>query len=561
MSMHEPLCGDDPIPDDTRRVAQAAFPKGNLYIQLRDRFGMLYSNHQFAHLFAHDGQPALAPARLAMVLAFQYIEGVSDRQAADNVRDRISWKYALGLPLDDPGFDFSVLSEFRSRVLSDDAATLLFLPLLDLMREAGFLKAGGKQRTDSTHILAAIRTLHRLENIGETLRHALNQLAIAAPAWLREHAEAAWVERYAQRIEQYHLPKSDPARRDLALTIGQDGYRLLELVFAPHAPDGVRDLPAVETLRQVWLQQFYWCTIPTLAEVRLRTHEEQPPSAMLLSSPYDAEARYKTKRETSWVGYKVHLTETCDDDTPNLITHVATTPATTDDTLLTLAIQADLVAMDLAPAEHYVDIGYTSAPVLVESESEHGVRVVGPVQADSQWQAQTPGGLTGAQFAIDWEGKQVVCPAGKVSRTWSEVKEAGDLSGSVVRFARSDCGACSQRSVCTRAKEGGRGLWLHPREQHIALQKARVWQESEEFRGLYARRAGVEGTFTQGNRRSDLRHARYIGQAKTHLQNLLTAIAINLVRVYAWLSKVPRSTTRTSPFAALMAREPALCPL
>jgi len=308
--MHDALFGDYPIPDETHRVAHAAFPKGNLYLQLRDRFGMLYHNHQFAHLFAHEGQPALAPARLALVLIFQFIEGVSDRQAADNVRDRISWKYALGLPLADPGFDFSVLSEFRSRLLADDAEAVLFDPLLDLMREAGFLKAGGKQRTDSTHVLAAIRTLHRIENVGETLRHALNVLAVQAPDWLRAHADVAWVERYGQRIEQYHLPKTEQERQELAVTIGQDGYQLLELIDAPDAPIEVREVAAVETLRQVWLQQYYRCTIPDLAVLRWRTREEQPPSAQLISSPYDPEARYKTKRETSWLGYKVHLTET-----------------------------------------------------------------------------------------------------------------------------------------------------------------------------------------------------------------------------------------------------------
>jgi transposase len=114
MSMPEALFGDYPIPDDTRQVAQAAFPKGNLYLQLRDRFGMIYHNQRFAHLFAQGGKPALARARLALILCLQFIEDLSDQQAADAVRDRISWKYLLGLPLDDPGFDASVLSEYRA---------------------------------------------------------------------------------------------------------------------------------------------------------------------------------------------------------------------------------------------------------------------------------------------------------------------------------------------------------------------------------------------------------------------------------------------------------------
>ncbi|HSH77716.1 MAG TPA: IS1182 family transposase [Herpetosiphonaceae bacterium] len=554
MSLQAPLAGDYPIPDDTYRVAHAAFPKGNLYLQLRDHFGMLYQDHQFAHLFAHVGRPALAPARLALVTVFQFIEGVSDRQAADNVRDRISWKYALGLPLDDPGFDFSVLSEFRTRLLHDDAEVLLFDTVLDLVRAAGLLKARGKQRTDSTHVLAAIRELHRLENVGETLRHALDGLAVEAPRWLRTHADPAWVERYAARIEQYRLPKTDVARQALALTIGQDGYRLLEQLYAPGAPAELRALPAVETLRQVWVQQYYRSTIPPTPALRWRGRDEQPPSARLISSPYDAEARYKTKRDTSWLGYKVHLTETCDDETPNLITHVATTPATTDDSLLTGSIHADLAAKDLLPAEHYVDMGYTSAAVLVESEHAHGVTVVGPVQGAPQWQAQTPEGLTAAQFAIDWEAEQVVCPAGHTSRTWLPYTDRQGQAGIVVQFARATCLACPLRERCTRATATGRQLCLRPQAQHTALQLARTWQETEEFKAAYARRAGVEGTFTQANRRCDLRQARYVGLRKVHVQHLLTAIAINLVRVVAWLAEVPRATTRRSPFAALMAQ-------
>ena len=139
MSMHEARFGDSPIPEETVQVAHRAFPKGNLVMQIRDQFGMLYHNHQFAHLFASEGQPALAPARLALITIMQYIEGVGDRQAADNVRDRISWKYALGLALDDPGFDFSVLCEFRARLLADDAETLLFDTALSLFRDAGLL--------------------------------------------------------------------------------------------------------------------------------------------------------------------------------------------------------------------------------------------------------------------------------------------------------------------------------------------------------------------------------------------------------------------------------------
>ncbi len=556
MSMRDALFGDSPIPDATRRVAHAAFPNGNRYLRLRDTFGMLVDNHRFAHLFAHAGKPALAPARLALVLIFQFVERLSDQQAADAVRDRISWKYALGLPLDDPGFDASVLSEFRARLLHDDAAALLLDAVLDCCRDAGLLKRRSKQRTDSTHILATIRDLSRLENVAETLRHALNQLAVAAPDWLREHADPAWVARYGTRITEYHLPESTAEREALVVQIGQDGYRLLSAVSGPTSPAHLRRLRAVATLRQVWVQQYYRCDDPAAPVLRWRTRAEQPPSSQIISSPYDPEARYKTKRDTAWVGYTVHLTETCEDDTPNLITQVTTTPASADDHDALAPIQADLAARDLLPSEHYVDSGYVDAAALVDSQQERQVTLVGPVQLDGQWQAQAPEGITNAQFTIDWEAEQVTCPAGTVSRRWTPTTDPKGAAGIVVRFAREDCVRCALRARCTRAQEHGRQLTLRPREQHIALQQRRAWQETEAFTAQYARRAGVEGTFTQANRRCDLRHARYVGLAKTHLQNILTAVAINLIRVVAWLTEIPRAATRQSAFARVMAASP-----
>jgi len=149
--------------------------------------------------------------------------------------------------------------------------------------------------------------------------------------------------------------------------------------------------------------------------------------------------------------------------------------------------------------------------------------------------------------------EQVTCPAGKVSRHWHPCTDSGGNAAIVVQFARADCLGCARRVDCTRAKANGRQLMLRPQEQHIALRDARAWQATEEFKAHYARRAGVEGTFTQANRRSSLRHARYLGLAKTHLQHVLTAVAINLLRIMAWLAEIPRAATRTSPFAALMA--------
>jgi len=210
MSLRAPLvyC----IPDETARVGHAAFPKGNPYMRMRDTLGPIYTNPEFAPLFPKTGQPAHAPAQLALVTIMQFAEGLSDTQAADAVRSRIDWKYALALELTDPGFDASVLSEFRTRLLRGHAELLLFETMLTLFREQGLLKARGRQRTDSTHVLAAIQVLNRLECIGESLRHALNTLATVAPDWLRTWVPSTWFDRYGRRFENYRLPPGKPER-------------------------------------------------------------------------------------------------------------------------------------------------------------------------------------------------------------------------------------------------------------------------------------------------------------------------------------------------------------
>ena len=186
----------------------------------------------------------------------QFAEGLSDRQAADAVRSRIDWKYALSLELTDSGFDHTVLSEFRTRLLAGEAEQLLLDTLLARVRERGLLKARGRQRTDSTHVLAAIRALNRLERVGETLRHALNSLAVVAPDWLRAQVPPAWFDRYGPRMDTYRLPKTAAAREELAAIIGADGRRLLQAVDAATDLPWLREVPAVQTLRQVWAEHY-----------------------------------------------------------------------------------------------------------------------------------------------------------------------------------------------------------------------------------------------------------------------------------------------------------------
>jgi transposase len=195
MSLHPNPIG--PIPGETLRVARAAFPRGTVVTRLRDEFAELYRDEDFQALYPRRGQPGLAPWRLALVTVLQFLEHLSDRQAADAVRSRIDWKYALGLELGDPGFHFSVLTEFRGRLVASQAEYLLLDRMLAHFKARGLIKPRGRQRTDSTHVLGAVRDLHLLEMVTETMRAALNELATVAPRWLRRVAEPAWFERYA----------------------------------------------------------------------------------------------------------------------------------------------------------------------------------------------------------------------------------------------------------------------------------------------------------------------------------------------------------------------------
>jgi transposase len=542
------------IPADTAQAARASFPKGHPLMQIADEFGLLYANAQFAPLFSSTGQPALDPARLALVLVFQFMEGLTDEQAADAVRGHLAWKYALALPLQHPGFDSSVLSEFRARLLAGGLEVIFLDTLLDRVRERGLLKVRGRARTDSTHVLAAIRTLSRLVHCAETLRAALNAVAEVAPAWLQARLDPAWADRYSRRVEEYRLPKSKEARAALARTIGADGTRLLTALYASAAPDALRHLPAVRILRAVWVQQFH-APQPD-GTITWRDPADQPEGADLIISPYDTEARFSMKREFSWVGYKVHLTETCDEDTPHLITHVETTPATTPDEMVLGPIHAALQERDLLPGDHLVDQGYMDSPRLVESRKEYAVRLVGPVPTDNSWQAQAGQGYAAACFTVDWEAQQVTCPAGQRSNQWVPSHTATGQEIIHVEFGRKTCKACVRRPQCTRAVADGRVINLRPREQHLALAAQRAEQQTAGFKAEYAHRAGVEGTLAQGIRVGDLRQTRYLGEAKTRLQQILIAVAVNLLRLVAWWQERPRARTRISAFAALVSNRP-----
>jgi transposase len=532
------------IPESTVEVAQAAFPKGNPYLTLRDKLGTIYADEDFIELFPELGQPALAPWRLALVTVVQFRENLTDRQAAEAVRSRIDVKYLLGLELTDPGFDFSVLSEFRSRLLEGEAEALLLEKLLSICREMELVKARGKQRTDATHVLAAIRVMNRLEQVAETMRAALNELAVEAPIWLQSVAPVEWYKRYGRRIEDERLPQSKAGRETYAQTVGEDGFHLLDLTAQSDAPADLDKLPKIVALRLVWERHYE----RKGQKVRFKSKKElanAPPGA---ESPYDSEARYRHRGKTKWVGYIGHVTETCDDDNPHLITHVVTTTADLHEVNSTGAIHQALIDKGLPPSQHLVDSAYVDADLLVKSREEHGITMVGPTRKNPSWQARTEGAYDHYQFKIDWENERIHCPQGKVSKSWYRFKSQGKPLVKVL-FRDEDCHPCQARHLCTKSAK--KVLQLPFKEHYEALREQRLIHASEEGKKLYNKRAGVEGTISQGVRAFGLRKTRYRGLAKTHLQHIATAAAINFDRLVAWFDGVPRGQTRTSRFAML----------
>lgn len=540
------------VPVETARVAKQACRKGTLAIRARDQLGPWCDDTEFASTYGVRGRPGISPAQLSMVLVLAFAENLTDRQAADAVRTRLDWKYCLGLGLEDEGFDFTVLSEFRTRLVAANLESKVFDLLLSRLGELGLLDAGGTARTDSTHVLGAIRSLNRLELAGETVRAAVEALASAAPGWLAGVIDPSWTQVYGARIENLRLPESETKRAALAAQYGRDGYHLLDAVASPGAPGWLRELPAVAALRRIWVQQYYRSRDGHGERVVRREADEHglPPGRHALVSPYDPDARYSQKRDKGWAGYKVHFTETCHEPAPdgaraapNLITNVATTTATVPDVAMTQIIHDTLADKGLSPAEHVVDAGYTSADLLLAARAR-GITLVGPLLADNSPQARS-GGYTAEAFTIDWQGQQVRCPQGATASSWSPCTQRG-TEAIVIKFDAATCGPCPVRDRCTTATRSGRQLTLRPQQVHEAVAGARAEQSTQTWHDRYKTRAGVEGTMAQTTHVTGIRRARYTGQAKTRLEHALAATAINLIRLDAWWTGKPLDRTRTT---------------
>jgi transposase len=274
------------MPEDPKKVAQAAFSNGNLYLPLREELGSIYNEELFTELFCEEGQPGGRPWCLALSPVMEFAENLSDRPAAEAVRARLDWKSELSWELAASGFHYAILSEFRSRLIQPEKSQWGLDEILKIFKEKKLIKGRGPQRTDSTQVLATGRALHQLEIVGETLGYSLNVLSLGVPDWLRNRIRPEGVDRYGARIDEYRLPQEPSPREILLKTIGTDGQDLLDLIEKAKNLPWIKESAAIKTRKTVWGQPYLVENGPS----RPGEFKEMPPVREWIRAPYDPEA-------------------------------------------------------------------------------------------------------------------------------------------------------------------------------------------------------------------------------------------------------------------------------
>lgn len=507
------------VPADTAALGQILLRVNDIYRQIGDRFDELMPTEDvFGPMYSYKGMPAVSPLLLALVTVLQMMEKLPDRVAARYAVTRVDWKYALHLPLGYLGFAFTDLHTFRQRLLAHGQERLMFDQVVAKLKATGLIKGRAKVRTDATHVVALLNRLSQLELVRESIRVALEAVSSVAPVWVSEVVPAAFSETYGERQNDYRLSDSQIAKQ--LLEVGRDGFWLVAQIERS-APAEARMLSEVGGLHTVLAQQF-----PQGPESG--PAKDRPAGRGVIETPHDPEARGSKKRHKSWVGYKEHITETCDKGLPSLIVDVEVTDATEGDNDQLPEIQERLAEREMKPDEQIVDQSYMSGPNLARS-AEQGIDLVGRPEQDHG----APEGYRQADFQIDEEKKEAVCPAGHQSVVWSE-KPIGDGERCRVeiRFARKTCLECPAFGVCTKSAQG-RSLDLNPYRDLLIPCRARA--KTEEFKQEFRLRSQIEGSISEMVRGYGTRHTRYRGRAKSRLQACFTATAVDLKRAICWL--------------------------
>jgi transposase len=518
---------------DAVLAAGELFPPGDRYRVFREKVlpVLRKARSRMAKLYcANNGRPAVEPVVAMGASMLQYLEKLPDRLAAAGVRLNLGWKYALDLEVDDPGFDPSSLSRFRTRLVEHEEERLAFDAVLAELREAGLVKRKARQRLDSTHVLGLVAAMSRLDVVWQTLRGAVETL--------REAAGVLALEGWGRLMELYVETEPDwrgLTKEELAgkfQQAGRDAHGLLSWLEEQQSPLG--ELEAVVLLRRVFGEQFEFGPDGPVRR------KGEPSGAV--KNPHDPDAQWSTKDQDgkkAWVGYKAQIAETVPDDdepkpqgepTEQFLTDLTTTEAIASDLDgMGRSLEAQAAAGQEPPPELYVDAGYVTDDTLAQAKAE-GRQLIGPAHPCPHKEGLLPAD----QFDVDLAARRATCPAGKTSTQCSHIHDA-DQGATYWRFEwGAQCDACPLCTACTRSRTGRRILAVG--EHHDLLQARRREMKTPDFYHRMHRRNAIEGTVSELVRLG-LRRTRYRGLAKTRLHGYLVGAACNVgrwLRLEAW---------------------------
>jgi transposase len=531
------------IPEETQSVVAPLLGEDNVYRLIGQEIEHMLDEAALAEMYEAEGRPAINPIGLTVVTVIQFLEKLPDRMAAQMAVMRLDWKDARRQGLEWRGFHDTDVCNFRKRLLSHGQERVAVEQALNYLRERGYLKAGGKHRTDSTHSVGAVMRLSRLELVWETLRLALGALVNADAPWTLRGIAACLVEQDSSRRSDDRLSQ-EAVVQALGQT-GQDGYWLLEQVALQGNPT-LQTLPEIVQLCRVWEEQF---TRQEGGTTCLRPPGEAGGDA--ITSPHDPDGRYGDKGSRNWVGYKLQVTETAAPEAAaRFIPAIPVTSTVDQDNEQVEAIQPRLRARHLVPAQQYVDQGYRSGENLARSLTQ-GIDLRGFIREGNV--SKRPE-FRLSQFVIDLDPRQAICPAGRRSVKWARAKpKVKNVIAYHVSFGR-QCRTCPffGPDQCTD-KAGRRRLGVS--RYHPLLQARRREADTLTFQREMHTRAGIEGTLSELVRAHGARRSRYRGLPKNQWQALFTATAANLKRLARTLASATscvslRSFSSLSPLPA-----------
>lgn len=514
---------------DAAWLAQSLFDPSDRYrlfrahvlpvlLRVRDRLAALYCKD--------NGRPAVEPYVLMGVSVLQFLERMPDARAAEAARLNLGWKYALDLPVDWAGFHATVLVYFRKRLVSGGQERALFDEVLNALEQAGLTRKHGAMRLDSSHVLACVARMGRLERTRQTLRLALEAVG-AEPGADAPASWKTWYERYVESEPDLRRATAE----QMVDKLRQCGEDLRDVLAWAERQDAWKDRPPVKLARRVFDQQF------EVVEGVVRSRPEE--ASGIVQNPHDPDAQWAAKdqaKSKTWVGYKVQVMETAPDvprekkglPTEQFITEVTTTEAIGSDIAgQRRALEALHVHRNDKPSVLYVDAGYVTDDTLADAR-EGGYELVGPARPSPTHKTDLPSD----RFDVSIAERKAICPGGHVSRQCSLIHDQHKAT----RYYRFEwaalCDTCPLQSACTRSRTGRRALVVGV--HHDLLQQRRREMRTEDFKKRFKRRAAIEGTISE-LMRAGMRRARYRGLAKVRLANYLMAAAVNINR---WLRKV-----------------------